>query len=151
TNPAFPSHVRGAAGPSYQINGGAKNGWSLGNVSSPGLSVLRSGCCKPRYCGLTDIESACYVGLCFALRKSLDRFLPLVRCESTRAPEFHATGLSALPAFACSGTNQLALKFGQATENCQHQPAVRRGGIRPSVFQAAETSFTLANRGQNVQ
>jgi len=106
---------------------------------------------KPRYCGLRDIEASRYVGLRFALCEPLDRFLPLVWRESRGTTETHATGLGALPAFACTGTNQLALELSQATENREHQPAVRRRGVCPDVFQAAEASFPLANRGQNVQ
>jgi hypothetical protein len=74
-----------------------------------------------------------------------------VRRENSGTAEFHSTGLGALPTFACAGTNQLALEFSQATENREHQPAVRRSGIRPSVFQTAEVGIMLANRGQYVE
>src|SRR6516225_8385660 len=62
-------------------------------------------CCKPRYCGLRNIERPRYVGLCFALGKLLYRFLPLVRCESSGSSEFHTTGLRTLSAFACTGAD----------------------------------------------
>jgi len=70
------------------------------------IAVRReSGCRKPRYCGLRDIERPRYIGLCLATAKALESFLPLVRCESSGTTETHATSLGALPAFACSGTN----------------------------------------------
>src|SRR5262249_18649459 len=70
------------------------------------IAVRReSGCRKPRYCGLRDIERPRYVGLRLATAKALQGFCPLVRSEGSRAPKFHAAVLSALPAFACSGTN----------------------------------------------
>src|SRR5262245_32235024 len=37
--------------------------------------------------------------------------------------------------------------FSQATKNREHQPAVRRAGVCPCVFQAAEAGFALANGG----
>src|SRR5215469_15087824 len=105
---------------------------------------------QARYRRLRDAIGTGEIGLHFAIGKPLKGFCALVRCESSGTTETHATGLGALPAFACSGTNQLALKLGQATENREHQPAVRRCGIGPSVSQAAETGFMLANRGQDV-
>jgi hypothetical protein len=45
------------------------------------IAVKReSGCRKPRYCGLRDIERPRYIGLRFAIAKALQGFLPLVRC-----------------------------------------------------------------------
>ena len=45
------------------------------------IAVRReSGCPKPRYRGLRDIEASRYVGLGLALREPLDSLLPLVRC-----------------------------------------------------------------------
>jgi hypothetical protein len=85
------------------------------------------------------------------MAKALEGFCPLVWRESSGTTETHATGLGALAAFSSTGADQLALEFGQATENREHQSAVWRCGVRPSIFQAAEAGFTLANRGQNVQ
>jgi hypothetical protein len=34
-----------------------------------------------------------------------------------------------LPAVVCAGADKLALELGQAAENCQHQPTVRRRGV----------------------
>src|SRR5262249_370357 len=100
---------------------------------------------QARYRRLRDAIGTGEIGLHCAIGKALKGFCALMRGECRGATETHATGLGALPAFACTGTNQLALKLGQATENREHQPAVRRRGVCPGVFQAAETSFTLAN------
>src|SRR5262249_60369959 len=114
------------------------------------IAVKReSGCRKSQYRRLRDIERPRYIGLRVSVGKPLDSFLPLVRCQRSRASEFHATGLSALPAFACAGRNQLALKLGQATGNRAHQPAVRGRGARRGDFQPAETGFMPAPRGRD--
>jgi hypothetical protein len=39
-----------------------------------------SGCRKPRYRRLRDIERPRYIGLCLAIAKALEGFLPLVPC-----------------------------------------------------------------------
>src|SRR5262249_39141633 len=71
--------------------------------------------------------------------------------EDSWATKTHAPGLCALPTFACTGTNQLSLKFGQATEHSQHQTTMRRSCIGPSVFQAAEAGLTLADGGEHIE
>ena len=45
----------------------------------------------------------------------------------------------------------MAGKFSQAAQDGQHQPPMRRCGIRPSVFQAAQSGFPLGNRGNDVE
>src|SRR5262245_50197672 len=110
-----------------------------------------SGCCKPRYRRLRDVERPCHVCLCFPIRKALKSFCPLVRRESTRPSKLDAPSLSAFAAFACAVTNQFSLELGQTSENREHQPAMRCGGIRPTVLQAAEAGFTLADGGQHIE
>jgi hypothetical protein len=45
------------------------------------IAVKReSGCRKPRYGGLRDVERPRYIGLRLATAKALQRFLALVRC-----------------------------------------------------------------------
>src|SRR5262245_6615485 len=70
-----------------------------------GPLIRKSGCRKPRDRRLIDIEGPRYIGLRFALREPLDRLLPLVGCQGSRSPKFHATGLSTRSAVACTGTN----------------------------------------------
>src|SRR5215472_12358846 len=106
---------------------------------------------QARYRRLRDAIGTGEIGLHCAIGKALKGFCALMRGECRGATETHATGLGALPAFACTGTNQLALKLGQATENREHQPAVRRCGIGPGVFEAAEVCFTLADCGQHIK
>src|SRR5262245_63361236 len=110
-----------------------------------------SGCCKPRYRRLRDVERPCHVCLCFPIRKALKSFCPLVRRESTRPSKPDAPSLGAGSAIASAGTNQLSLELGQTSENREHQPAMRCGGIRPTVLQAAEAGFTLGNGGHDVE
>src|SRR5262249_16552357 len=95
---------------------------------------------QARYRRLRDAIGTGEIGLHCAIGKALKGFCALMRGECRGATETHATGLGALATFACTGTNQLALKLGQATEKREH-----------GVFQAAETRFMLANRGQDVQ
>jgi hypothetical protein len=106
---------------------------------------------QTRYRRLRDIQRPRYIGLRVSVSEALEGFLPLVRCESSGPPKSHPTVLGALPAFACAGADQLTLKLSQATENCKHESAVWCRGIGPSVSQAAETGFPLANCGQDVQ
>src|SRR5215469_13798658 len=80
---------------------------------------------QARYRRLRDAIGTGEIGLHFAIGKALKGFCALMRGECRGATETHATGLGALATFACTGTNQLALKFGQATEKREHQPAVR--------------------------
>src|SRR5262245_27453920 len=116
------------------------------------IAVKReSDSCKPRYRRLRDVERPCHVCLCLPIRKALKSFCPLVRRESTRPSESHAAGLGAGPAIASATTNQFSLELGQATENREHQPSVRRCGIRPGILETAEAGFTLADGGQYIE
>jgi hypothetical protein len=86
------------------------------------------------------------------------RFSP----ASRRAPHYDATGLSALPSFACAGSDQVALKLGQTAQDRQHQPAVLvsthvcRGDLKPAPFSATSPSrfnrsrVDLASRSSRV-
>src|SRR5262245_66466365 len=47
--------------------------------------------------------------------------------------------------------DKLSFELGCAAKHGQHQPAVRRGSVCPSVFQAAEASFPLADDGQHIE
>src|SRR5262245_49378591 len=116
------------------------------------IAVKReSGCCKPRYRRLRDVERPCHVCLCFPIRKALKSFCPLVRRESSRPPKLDAPSLSAFAAFACAVTNQFSLKLGQTTEDGEHQPAMWRCGVCPCVLDTAEAGFTLADGGQHIE
>src|SRR5215831_18671437 len=71
--------------------------------------------------------------------------------QDRRTTKSHATLLSALAAFTRPGADQLALKLGQAAENREHQPAVRRSRIGPSVGQRAEPRASLGDGVEDVQ
>src|SRR5262249_37754668 len=77
--------------------------------------------------------------------------LPLMRRELVRAAKAHAALFGTLAAFTRPGADQLALKLGQAAENREHQPAVRRSCIRPSVGQRAEPRASLGDGVEDVQ
>src|SRR6476619_4154806 len=72
-----------------------------------------------------------HVRLCFASRKACKSFLTLVLCKLAGAPESDSAFLCTLPPLARSGADQFPLKFGQATQHGEHQPAVRAGGVCP--------------------
>jgi hypothetical protein len=77
--------------------------------------------------------------------------LPLMRRELMRAAKAHAALSGTLAAFTGPGADQLALKLGQAAEHGQHQPAVRRRRIGPSVGQRAEARARLGDGVEDVQ
>jgi hypothetical protein len=56
-----------------------------------------------------------------------------------------------LPALASAGLDELALELSQAAKNRQHQPSVRRGGIRPGIGQRLEASASLGDHVEDVQ
>jgi hypothetical protein len=56
-----------------------------------------------------------------------------------------------LASFAGAGADQLALEFGQAAHDGEHQAAVRRGGVGPCVAERAEASFLVGDRCKRVQ
>jgi hypothetical protein len=60
-------------------------------------------------------------------------FASLVRRQLGRTAHVNACGLGARSAFARSGLDQIALKFGEAAEHGQHQPAMGSCGVGPSV------------------
>ena len=62
---------------------------------------------------LTDVKAPRHVSLRFAVSKSLDRFLPLMRGQGCRSPEFHVTSLRASSTLACAGstTNTKGTKY----------------------------------------
>jgi hypothetical protein len=72
-----------------------------------------------------------------------------IKSRGTTKP--HSTGFGAAPAVTGTGKDQLALKLGQATEHCQHQPPMRGGRVRPCVGQALETRTGLADSIEDIQ
>src|SRR5262249_12314851 len=91
------------------------------------------------------------IGLDRALGEALDRFLALMGSERLRTSKTHAACFGALPAVVCTRSDQFTLELGQAAEHCDHQLAVRRGGIRPGVMKRTEASTGLADRIDDVE
>jgi dTDP-4-dehydrorhamnose 3,5-epimerase len=79
----------------------------------------------------------------------LQRFQPLVSGHFERAPEPHALALAR--SRPSPMRDRLALEFGKAAQHGQHQPAVGRGGVRPSVLQRAKAGAALGHRSQDIQ
>jgi hypothetical protein len=61
------------------------------------------------------------------------------------APELHAASLRAHPASVRSILDEFALELRESVEDGQHQPAMRRGGIRPSILDRPETGARFAD------
>src|SRR5262245_8495995 len=111
----------------------------------------KSGCCKPRDRRLRDAVGAGQFCLCFAIGKAPESFCPLMWGEHIWPSKSHSAGLGAGSAFASASTNQLSLELGQATENREHQPAMRRCGVCPCVPETEEAGFTLADGCQYIE
>ena len=53
--------------------------------------------------------------------------------ETRFATESHALGLRTGSAVACTGDDQRPFELGNTSEERQHQPAMRRGGVSPGI------------------
>jgi hypothetical protein len=63
----------------------------------------------------------------------------------------HAVGLGSRPAFAGPRLDQFFLKFSQAAQDRQHQPAVWSRGIGPGIGQRLEAGASLGDLIQGVE
>jgi hypothetical protein len=79
------------------------------------------------------------------------RFLPLKIAELRRAPELHPTSSSPFPTRTRPSPDQFALEFGETTEDRQHEPAMRRGGVGPAVVQALKAGLGIRDLRQDVE
>jgi hypothetical protein len=59
--------------------------------------------------------------------------------------------LRAKAALAGPGHDQLTLELGQTTKHGQHQPAMSRRSIGPSILEALEAGTAIADGGQDVE
>ena len=82
---------------------------------------------------------------------SRDGLLPLTRGEFELPTKADPSRLGAFAPFLSPGLDQLPLKLGEATEDRQHQPAVRGCRVGPGVGQRSETSASLAYRVEDVE
>ena len=78
-------------------------------------------------------------------------FEDLVAAELELPTQTYPPGLSPLPAFVGPGLDQLPLKLSEATEDGQHQPAVRGCRVGPSISQRSETRVSLGDCIKDVQ
>jgi len=86
-----------------------------------------------------------------AVAKALDGLTPLVRCQDSGAPEFHAVGLRSLAAIAGASTDQVALELGEPAEHGEHEAAVRCRGVGPSISQGFEPGASLGDPINDVE
>jgi len=70
--------------------------------------------------------------------EALESLLALIGGQLGRTAELHATGLRTGSAIACTSLDQLTLELGKTAQHRQHQPAVRRRRIRPSILEGFE-------------
>ena len=81
------------------------------------------------------------LSLRLAGRQPRQRLLTLERVELRLATELHAASLSAHPAGVRSILDEFALELRESAEDGQ----MRRGGIRPSIFDRPETGARFAD------
>jgi len=74
------------------------------------------------------------LSLRLAGRQPRQRLLTLERVELRLATELHAASLRTHPAGVRSILDEFALELRESAEDGQHQPAMRRGGIRPPKY-----------------
>jgi hypothetical protein len=63
----------------------------------------------------------------------------------------HPPGFGAFPTFAGATTDQFPLKLGEAAQDRQHQPTVRRGGVRPGVPQGLESGSLVGDDTDQIE
>jgi hypothetical protein len=102
-------------------------------------------------CGGVDVEASAHIRLCLAGCKASQRFPPLMRRQLARPTEAHTAFLGAFAALAGPGADQFPLKFSQATEYGQHQPAMGSCRVRPGILERLEFGLPLGDRVQDIQ
>ncbi len=106
---------------------------------------------QPRYRGLAHTIGPREIGLRSTFREALDGFLALMHGQYWGPPKTHATGLGTDTAVAGTSNDQCALELRKAAQNGQHQPAVRRRGVRPGVRQRLEAGPGFRNRVEDIE
>src|SRR5262245_11796101 len=74
-----------------------------------------------------------------------------MRSHLARTAKPDTTLLGPLATFTRSGSNQLALEFGQATKHGEHQSAMSSRGIGPSILERFEARAALADLIEHVE
>ena len=86
-----------------------------------------------------------------ASRQPLERLGPLIGIELVLAAEPYARRLGALAPGIGASLDQGMLEFGKAAENRQHQFAVRRRGIGPSIGERLEGRARLGDGVHDIE
>ena len=95
-----------------------------------GLSVRRRYTADGR---LADAENPGQVAYTFAVGSLLGDEGALRHSQAVATPKLDAAGFGPFSPLAGSGPDQLAFEFGETTQDGEHQPAMRRGGVGPGV------------------
>src|SRR5262249_45136194 len=82
---------------------------------------------------------------------ALEGLTLLVRGELRTSAEFHAARFGSRASLAGTDTNQVTLKFGQATKYSGHQATVWGGGVCPDAARGAETGPLGTNSRQRIE
>jgi len=75
----------------------------------------------------------------------------LVGVQLRLTAHLHSPCLGKLPALAGARADQFALELGEAAQDGQHQAAVGRGSIGPSIIQGPETGPLTGDRRHGVE
>src|SRR5262249_21162399 len=111
---------------------------------------LSPGSLQPRDGRLRNTIGSSQIGLCSAFRESLSGFLALVRGKFRRTAKTHPAGFGALPAVARASEDQFPFKLGETTQDREHQPAMRRCRVGPSVKERFEACAGLGDRVEDI-
>jgi hypothetical protein len=99
---------------------------------------------------VTNVVAPTDFGQRFSRLPSRKSFEHLMAAELELPTKPYPSGLSPLPAFVSPRSDQLPLELSEATKDCQHQPSMSRGSIRPGVRQGSETGPGFADRNEDV-
>jgi len=106
---------------------------------------------KARNRRLAHVVRTRNVGLCFPIGEPRKGFLTLMTGEGRLAAETHALGLRTGSAVACTGDDQRPFELGNTSEERQHQPAMRRGGVSPGIAKRFKPGALFADGMKDIQ
>ena len=95
---------------------------------------------------VTDVVGRCDRGQRLALGNPRQSFDLLMFSELGLPSKSYTPCLRTNPALFGSAQDQMAFELGQPSKHSQHQPAVRRRGIRPRITQRLEARSSFADR-----
>jgi hypothetical protein len=100
---------------------------------------------------VANVIAASDLGQRFSRLPSRDGLLPLMRGEFELPTKSDPTSLGGFAALVGPGEDQAPLELGEPTKDGQHQPAVRGGGVGPSISKRSEASVTLGHSIEDIE